>query len=300
MKNTVALNAPNTGEHEQFKKASQYKEIWRRFKKNKGALIALILLGIVLTVIIFADFIAPYRMATRQNPTMRLQPPSAEHIMGTDAFGRDVFARVIHGGRTSMAIALIASIASCVVGSALGAIAGYFGGKVDSFIMRTLDIFMSVPDILFTMAIVVALGANFTNLLIALTVAYFRSYVRLVCSQVLTLSEQDYVEAARAGGSSNTRIILSHILPNAMGIIIVNITLNVAKIILYESTLSFLGLGMPPPQPAWGLMLSEAREYMRNFPHLLIFPAASIVLCACSVNLVGDGLRDALDPHLKS
>ena len=297
MKNTITVN---TGEHEKFKKASQYKETWRRFKKSKGALIGLILLGIVLVVVIFADFIAPYRMATRQNPAMRLQPPSMEHIMGTDTFGRDVFARIIHGGRTSLAIALIASIASCILGSALGAIAGYFGGIVDSIIMRTLDIFMSVPDILFTMAIVVALGPSFTNLLIALTVAYFTNYVRLVRSQVLNLAGQDYVEAARAGGASNTRIIMSHILPNAMGVIIVNVTLNVARIILYEATLSFLGLGLPPPQPAWGLMLSEAREFMRNFPHLLIFPAASIVLCACSVNLVGDGLRDALDPRLKS
>jgi peptide/nickel transport system permease protein len=166
--------------------------------------------------------------------------------------------------------------------------------------MRTLDIFMSIPDILFTMAVVFALGANFVNLLIALTLAYFTNYVRLVRSQVLNLAEQDYVEAARAGGSSSARIIFSHILPNAMGVIIVNTTLNVAKIILYESTLSFLGLGMPPPAPEWGLMLSDAREFMRNAPYLMFFPALAIVLSACSVNLIGDGLRDALDPHLKS
>jgi peptide/nickel transport system permease protein len=187
-----------------------------------------------------------------------------------------------------------------LVGCVLGAITGYFGGAIDSVIMRSLDIFMSVPDILFTMAIVVAFGSGFTVLLVALTVAYFTNYVRLVRSQVLNLSEQEYVEAARAGGSGSARIIFSHILPNAMGVIIVNLTLNVAKIILYESTLSFLGLGMPPPQPEWGLMLSEAREYMRKAPYLMFFPASAIVLCACSVNLVGDGLRDALDPHLKS
>ena len=195
---------------------------------------------------------------------------------------------------------MLATITSCALGSALGAIAGYFGGVVDSVIMRTLDIFMSVPDILFTMAVVVALGSNFTNLLIALTLAYFTNYVRLVRSQVLNLSELEYVEAARAGGSGNVRIILSHIIPNAVGVIIVNVTLNIAKIIIYESTLSFLGLGMPPPQPELGLMLSEAREFMRKAPFLLFYPALAIVLCACSVNLVGDGLRDALDPHLKS
>lgn len=297
MKNTALHNAQ---EIENFKKTSQTGEIWRRFKKSKGAMIGLVLLAIIMLVLLCADFIVPYSVATKQNPTKMLQPPSAEHIMGTDTYGRDVFARIVHGGRTSLSIAIIATICSCVVGSALGAIAGYFGGIVDSIIMRTLDIFMSVPDILFTMAIVVALGANFTNLLIALTVAYFTNYVRLVRSQVLNLSEQDYVEAARAGGSGNVRIIISHILPNAVGVIIVNLTLSVAKIILYESTLSFLGLGMPPPQPEWGLMLSEAREYLRSSPYLLFFPAAAIVLCACSVNLVGDGLRDALDPHLKS
>lgn len=283
-----------------FKKQSQAKEIWRRFKKSKGAVIGLFMLAAILFIIIFADFIAPYEMATKQQLANKLSTPSAEHIFGTDSYGRDVFARIIHGGRTSLSIAILATISSCILGSALGAIAGYFGGKVDNIIMRSLDIFMSVPDILFTMAVVFALGANFINLLVALTLAYFTNYVRLVRSQVLNLAEQDYVEAARAGGSSSTRIIISHILPNAMGVIIVNTTLNVAKIILYESTLSFLGLGMPPPAPEWGLMLAEAREFMRNAPHLMFFPSLAIVLSACSVNLIGDGLRDALDPHLKS
>lgn len=283
-----------------FKKQSQAKEIWRRFKKSKGAVIGLIMLGVIVLTLICADLIAPYEMATKQSLTNKLQPPSAEHWLGTDSYGRDVFARIVHGGRTSLTVAILATISSCVFGSALGAIAGYFGGKVDSVIMRALDIFMSVPDILFTMAVVFALGPNFINLLIALTLAYFTNYVRLVRSQVLNLAEQDYVEAARAGGSSSARIIISHILPNAMGVIIVNTTLNVAKIILYESTLSFLGLGMPPPAPEWGLMLSDAREFMRNDPYLLFFPAMAIVLSACSINLIGDGLRDALDPHLKS
>ncbi|MDF2533739.1 MAG: Dipeptide transport system permease protein DppC [Clostridia bacterium] len=283
-----------------FKKQSQTKEIWRRYKKSKGAVIGLIMLSAIVAILLLADIIAPYEIATKQQLAIKLQPPSVEHIMGTDSYGRDVFARVIHGGRTSLTIAILATISSCLLGSTLGAISGFFGGKVDSIIMRSLDIFMSVPDILFTMAVVFALGANFVNLLVALTLAYFTNYVRLVRSQVLNLAEQDYVEAARAGGSGSARIIISHIIPNAMGVIIVNTTLNIAKIILYESTLSFLGLGMPPPAPEWGLMLSEAREFMRTAPHLLFFPALAIVLSACSVNLIGDGLRDALDPHLKS
>ena len=258
------------------------------------------MLVLIVAFLVIAPFFVSYDQAIAQDPMKILATPSAEHPLGCDGYGRDILARIIYGGRMSLSIALIATVTSCIMGSALGAIAGYFGGKVDSIIMRSLDIFMSVPDILFTMAVVVALGANAVNLIIALTLAYFTNYVRLVRSQVLSLSEQDYVEAARAGGSSNARIILQHILPNAMGVIIVNVTLNVAKIIIYESTLSFLGLGMAPPQPEWGLMLSEAREFMRRAPHLLISPALAIVVCACSVNLVGDGLRDALDPHLKS
>lgn len=284
----------------QFKKPSQAKEIWRRFRKNKGALIGLIMLAAILIIVLSADLIVPYEVATTQDLSSKLDGPSSEHLFGTDSYGRDLFARVVHGGRTSLLVALLATATSCLFGSALGAIAGYFGGKVDNVIMRGLDIFMSVPDILFTMAVVYALGASFVNLLIALTLAYFTNYVRLVRSQILNLSEMDYVEAARAGGAGSLRIIISHIIPNAMGVIIVNTTLNVAKIILYESTLSFLGLGMPPPAPEWGLILAESREFMRTAPHLMLFPAMAIVLSACAINLIGDGLRDALDPHLKS
>ena len=283
-----------------YKRPSRLKEIWRRFKKDKGALCGLFIIVIILALVLLADVITPYKMVTRQNLSMKLAPPSLEHIFGCDNYGRDIFARVLHGGRTSLSIAVIATIMSCLLGSTLGAVAGYFGKVVDSVIMRALDIFMSIPDILFAMAVIVALGANFINLLVALMLTFFTNYVRLVRSQVLTLAELEYVEASKAGGAGSARIIISHIIPNAMGVIIVNSTLNVAKIIIYESTLSFLGLGMPPPTPGWGLMLAEARQYLRTSPHMLIFPAMAIVISACSVNLIGDGLRDALDPHLKS
>lgn len=294
------MSPTNTPQEFTYKRENKLKEIWRRFKKSKGAYIGLIMIIVLVAVLLIAPIFISYDQAIAQTPQNILATPSASHFLGCDGYGRDILARIIYGGRMSLSIAMAATVTSCILGSALGAVAGYFGGKTDSIIMRSLDIFMSVPDILFTMAVVVALGANAINLIIALTLAYFTNYVRLVRSQVLSLSEQDYVEAARAGGSGNTRIILQHILPNAMGVIIVNVTLNVAKIIIYESTLSFLGLGMAPPQPEWGLMLSEAREFMRRAPHLLISPALAIVICACSVNLVGDGLRDALDPHLKS
>ncbi|MFR7990692.1 MAG: ABC transporter permease [Anaerovoracaceae bacterium] len=294
----VSLNNPQTVEV--YKKQSQFKEICRRFVKSKGALIGLILFAAVAILLLCADLIVPYDMATMQDVALKNAPPSSEHWFGCDAYGRDIFARVLHGGKISLGIALLGTVTSCVVGCLLGAVAGYYGGWVDSVIMRALDIFMSVPDLLFTMAVVYALGANFTNLVIALTLAFFTNYVRLVRSEVLNLAESDYVEASRAGGAGGLRIILSHIIPNSMGIIIVNTTLNVAKIVIYESTLSFLGLGMQPPSPEWGQMLSEAREFMRAAPHLLIFPAMAIVITACAINLMGDGLRDALDPHLKS
>ena len=300
MENVMTQTASEPAEKIVFKKQSQAKEVWRMYKKNKGAMIGLVLFSFILIMLAAAELIVPYSAATKGVFSQINQAPSSAHIFGTDSYGRDVFARVLYGGRTSLLVAILATMSSCVIGSTLGAISGYFGGKVDGIIMRSLDIFMSIPDILFTMAVVFALGANFQNLLIALTLAYFTNYVRLVRSQVLTLSEQDYVEAAKAGGSGSTRIILSHILPNAMGVIIVNTTLNVAKIILYESTLSFLGLGMPPPAPEWGLMLAEAREFMRAAPHLLFFPTMAIVVAASSINLIGDGLRDALDPQLKS
>ena len=255
--------------NEDYKSDGKWKEIWRRFKKNKGAVIGLVLLVVLTVILVGAPLFISYDKAITQNMDLMLAKPSVGNLFGNDGYGRDIFARIIYGGRVSIAIAILATISSCLFGSLLGAVAGYFGGKVDSIIMRSLDIFMSVPDILFTMAVVYALGASFTNLIIALTLAYFTNYVRLVRSEVLTLSEQDYVEAAKAGGSSGFRIILSHIIPNAIGVIIVNTTLNIAKIIIYESTLSFLGLGMPAPQPEWGQMLSEAREFMRKAPHYL-------------------------------
>ncbi len=292
------LNSPKSAEI--YKKQSQFKEICRRFTKSKGAMLGLILFAAVTIMLLCADLIVPYDMAITQDVSMKNALPSSEHFFGCDSYGRDIFARVLHGGKISLGIALLGTVSSCVVGCLLGAAAGYYGKWVDSLIMRALDIFMSVPDLLFTMAVVYALGANFTNLVVALTLAFFTNYVRLVRSEVLNLAEADYVEASRAGGAGGFRIILRHIIPNSMGIIIVNTTLNVAKIVIYESTLSFLGLGMQPPSPEWGQMLSEAREFMRAAPHLLIFPAAAIVITACAINLMGDGLRDALDPHLKS
>ena len=283
-----------------FKKQGQAKEILRRLRKDKGAMVGLAILIVLVLVIVFADQIAPYEMSIKQDVFNKLQPPSAEHIMGTDTFGRDVLARLVHGARTSLTVALLASFTSCIFGSLLGAVAGYFGGRVDMLIMRALDIFMSVPDLLFTMVVVAALGSSIPVLIVAMTLAYFTNYVRLVRSEVLNLCEQEYVEASRAGGAGAMRIILTHIIPNTMGIILVNLTLNVASLVIYQSTLSFIGLSLPQPMPEWGSMLSEARQYMLRAPYLMAFPAIAIVLTAFAVNLLGDGLRDAMDPRLKN
>ena len=298
MTNENTVSAP--AEEVTFKKQGQVKEIFRRLRKSPGAMVGLVLLILLLLIVVFADQIAPYEKAIQQDVFNKLQPPSAEHIMGTDTFGRDVLARLVHGGRTSLTIALLASITSCIFGSLLGAIAGYFGGKVDMLIMRALDIFMSVPDLLFTMVVVAALGASIPVLIVAMTLAYFTNYVRLVRSEVLNLCEQEYVEASRAGGAGAMRIILTHIIPNTMGIILVNLTLNVASLVIYQSTLSFIGLSLPQPMPDWGSMLADARQYMLRAPYLMAFPAIAIVLTAFAVNLLGDGLRDAMDPRLKN
>ena len=283
-----------------FKRPSQAKEIFRRLRKNKGAMIGLFLLICIILVVIFADLIAPYEAGVVQVAENKLAPMSAEHPLGCDNYGRDVLSRLVHGARNSLLVAVAACITSCLFGCTLGAIAGYFGGKVDMLIMRALDIFMSIPDLLFTMVVVAALGSSIPVLIIAMTLAYFTNYVRLVRSGVLNLVDQEYVEAARAGGSSSARIIISHIIPNTLGIILVNVTLNVSSLVIYQSTLSFIGLSLPAPAPEWGSMLSSARTDMLRAPLLVVFPALAIVLTSFSVNLLGDGLRDAMDPRLKS
>lgn len=282
------------------RKNGQAKEIWRRYKKSKTAMLGLILLVIILLMAVFADLIVPYEEAVTQNTTIRLQGPSAEHWFGTDEAGRDVFARVVHGSRYSLWIGISTSILSLIIGGFLGAIAGFYGKAVDNIIMRITDVVMTVPPILLSLAVVAALGANLTNLLIAITISCVPNMVRMVRSVVLTVVDMDYIEAARSYGGSDMRVILKYVIPNALGPIIVTTTMNVAAMILSASGLSFLGMGVQPPAPEWGALLSDARQYMFQAPYLLYFPGLFIVIAALSFNLAGDGLRDALDPKLKN
>ena len=281
------------------RKESQLKEIWRRMRKNKAAMVGLVIFLIFVAVALLADVIVPYDMAITQNGAERLLPPSAEHWFGTDTYGRDVFARVIHGSRVSLSIGVVTSLITLVVGGMLGAMAGYYGGAVDNIIMRIMDTFMCIPFMLLALAIVAALGHSMTNLLIAITISNIPSTTRLVRSCILTVVDQDYVEAAKSYCANDLRIIVKYILPNAMGPIIVNTTMGMASMILAAAGLSFIGMGIQPPDPEWGSMLSSARDFMRTSPHLLYIPGIAIVLSVLSINLVGDGLRDALDPKLK-
>lgn len=288
-------------EKRKYKKKSQGKEIWKRMKKNRAAMIGLVIICIFVFLAVFADLIADYEeKAITQDATVRLQPPNSEHWFGTDAYGRDVFARIIHGARVSLTIGLASTGISVILGGLFGAMAGYYGGKIDSIIMRLMDTIMCIPGILLALAIVAALGPGMRNLLIAITVAQVPGFTRVIQSVILSVVGQDFIEAAKACGTTDTRIIIRHILPNAMGPIIVQATMSVAGMIITAAGLSFIGMGIQPPRPEWGAMLAESEEYMRYAPYLVAFPGIAIVLAALALNLLGDGLRDALDPRLKN
>ena len=231
---------------------------------------------------------------------IRYLPPSLEHLFGTDQYGRDIFMRMLFGARISLFVGLIAVAISLSAGALIGAVAGYYGGRVDDILMRIMDIFLAIPSTLLAISIVAALGTNLLNLLLAMAISYMPSFARIVRSSILTVKSQEYIEAARACGTSTFRIILRHIIPNAMGPIIVQATLTVARIILGISSLSFVGLGIQPPTPEWGTMLSEGQSQMRYHPYLILIPGAAIALAVMALNRSGDGLRDALDPRLKN
>lgn len=282
------------------KKRSQWVEVWRRLKRNKMAVLGLIILIILVLLAVFADVIANYdNVVIKQNLAHRLQGPSAAHWLGTDEFGRDIFARLVHGTRVSLQVGIVAVGISIVIGGILGAVAGYYGEKLDNTIMRIMDIFLAVPSILLAIAIVSALGPSIINLMLAISISSVPSYARIVRASVLSIRDQEFIEAAKAIGASNTRIIFRHIIPNSLAPVIVQATLGVASAILSTAGLSFIGLGIQPPAPEWGSMLSGGRQYLRYAWWVTTFPGVAIMITILSLNLLGDGLRDALDPRLK-
>jgi peptide/nickel transport system permease protein len=284
----------------QFKKKSLAQELWLRFLKNKTAVAGLVIIGVIVAVAIAAPWIANYdTVVIKMNIAERLQHPSAAHWFGTDELGRDILARMVYGARVSLLIGISAIFVSLMVGLVLGGAAGYYGGKTDSLIMRAMDVFLSLPDVLLALAIIAAFGNTKLNLTIAIGLSFAPKFSRVVRSAVMGVRDNEYIEAARSIGARDQRIIAGHVLPNSMGPIIVQVTLYVANAILTIAALSFIGLGIQPPAPEWGNMLASGRTYMRDFPHIVLAPGLAIFFTILALNLLGDGLRDTLDPRLK-
>ncbi len=281
------------------KKQSQLFVTWRRLKRSKMAMCGLVIIGLLFVTAIFAEFIAPYPYA-QQNLKETFQYPSIKHLFGTDDFGRDIFSRIVYGARISLEVGFLSVGISIIIGGFLGAIAGYYGGKLDQLIMRSMDILLSIPSILLAISIVAALGPGLVNLMIAVGISSIPRYARIVHASVLTIRDYEFVEAARAVGSSDLRIIFKHILPNCLAPLIVQSTLGVATAIIVAAALSFIGLGIQPPVPEWGAMLSGGRSFIRNYWFMTVFPGMAIMITVFGLNLLGDGLRDALDPKLKN
>jgi len=281
------------------RKSGPWYDVWRRLKKNKMAMFGLCIIILLIFTALFADFIAPYGFDD-QNLKDRLTAPGGKYLLGTDNFGRDIFSRIIYGSRISLQVGFIAVGIAALVGGSLGAIAGYYGGKLDNFVMRVMDILLAIPSILLAISIVAALGPGLRNVMIAVGIGSIPSYARIVRASVLSIRDQEFIEAARAVGASDFRIITKHILPNSLAPIIVQATLGVAGAILSAAGLSFIGLGIQPPTPEWGAMLSSGREYLRDNWYVATFPGLAIMITIFALNLLGDGLRDALDPRLKN
>lgn len=274
-------------------------EFWKAFRKNKPAIAGSVIVIFFILLALFANVLAPQGI-DNQNINIRLQPPSAQHWFGTDDFGRDIFSRIVFGARLSLRVGFLAVIGSIIVGTLLGVTAGYYGKVIDVLISRFFDILLAFPSILLSIAIVAILGPSLNNALVAIAIVNVPVFGRLVRSRVLTVKEEEYVVAARSIGMGNMRIIFNHILPNSFAPIIVQGTLNIATAILDAAGLGFLGMGAQAPQPEWGKMLSDSREYITNAPWTVLFPGIAIILVVVGFNLVGDGLRDALDPRMKN
>lgn len=277
---------------------AQRRKVWRRLRQNPRAVLGAFVLAIIVLAAVFADQISPYP-PNRQNLRNTLQPPSAQHLLGTDQFGRDVLSRIIHGGRVSLQVGFLSVGIALVVGGLMGLLSGYYGGWIDSLFMRIVDVLLALPAFLLALAIVAALGPSLSNVMIAVGIANVPAFARITRSAVLTVREQDYVTAAQALGSSDLRTMFKHVVPNALSPVIVQVTLSLAGAILAAAGLSFLGLGAQPPTPEWGSMLNAARPFIREAHWTVTFPGLAIVITVLALNLIGDGLRDALDPRRK-
>lgn len=282
-----------------YRKRSAVGEIWHRFRKNRGAVIGMAVLLLMFAIALTIDLWVDQEFVIGQNVSEKLQHPSFRHWFGTDEMGRDLFWRILYGSRYSLAIGFVAVFVSLAIGVPLGALAGYYSKLTETVIMRVTDIFSAVPAILMAVVVVSVLGSSTINLMIAVGVSSIPGFVRTTRAAVLTVRNQEYVEAARALGKSDLYIIFFHVLPNCLSPIIVQTTLRVASAIVSASSLSFLGLGIKPPAPEWGALLTAGKDFIRGYSYLTLFPGLAIMITVLAFNLVGDGLRDAMDPKLK-
>ncbi len=283
-----------------YKKRTPIQEVMHRFRKNKGAMVGLAVIIILILLAIFCDVIYDYETEIiGQNIKQRFIRPCWEHPFGTDNLGRDQLARIVYATRYSLPVGFVAVVVALILGMITGAFAGFFGGKVENFIMRFMDIFGSVPGTLMAIALVAVMGASTLSLMVALGVTSMPSFSRITRAAVLSVRNQEYVESARAIGCTNTEIIFQHIIPNCLSPIIVQATLRLGSAIISASSLSYLGLGVPPPTPEWGSLLSAGRNFIRDYSYLTLFPGLAIMVTVIAFNMLGDGLRDAMDPKLK-
>lgn len=273
-------------------------ETWRQFKKNKLAVVGLIMIFLLILMAIFADYIAPYPYDL-QDHASSFAAPSSEHLLGCDKLGRDLLSRLIYGSRESLKLGIIASVLAATIGVILGMIAGFFGGAVDDVIMRFIDIYQSIPTLLFCICISAVVGMGTGSAILAIGLVSIGSFARLLRAAVMTAKEQEYVEAAKAIGASRLRIMVKHILPNSISPIIVNFTMKLGVCVQFGATMSYLGMGSQPPIPEWGTMLAEGRNYIRQNPMLVLYPGIFIMVAVLAFNLMGDGVRDAMDPRLR-
>jgi peptide/nickel transport system permease protein len=279
-------------------KASESVRLWRRFRRNKGAVFGLgVFVGIVFMAL-FADFIAPYN-PLEQNYARIMEGPSADHWLGTDSFGRDMLSRIIYGARIALIVGILAVLLAMVIGVTLGLISGYYGGIIDTVVMRLMDGVFAFPILILAIALMAVMGFGVRNVIIAVAVVSIAPFARVTRGDVLAVREEPYIEAARLAGIGNAAIIFRHVLPNALAPIIVQGALRVSAAIITEAGLSFLGLGPQPPTPVWGSMIAEGRNFIIMAPHISTFPGIALMITVVGLNLLGDGLRDTLDPKLK-
>lgn len=281
------------------KKQSQIREVWRRLKKSKVVVASLIVIILLILIAIFAPLLAPYSYEV-QDTSRPLENSSRDYLLGTDRLGRDVLSRLIYGSRQSLQMGFTAVLLSAAVGIIIGSIAGYFGGWVDNLMMRFLDIFQGIPMFLLTVTLAAVLGPSLRNAIIAIGISMFPGNARFMRACILSVRDMEYIEAAQTINASNARIIVGHLIPNAIAPMIVSITMGLGSAVLSGAALSFIGLGVQAPIPEWGAMISDARSYLRAYPLLSLYPGICIMITVLAFNLLGDGLRDALDPRLKT